>query len=188
MTRAKNKRSSSFSDILYEYGKSSSIHGLGYIFTNTGLVFDRILWLVIFLITGCVAVHLTMESFNHWQNNQVITTLKDMDRQVEGMDFPAVTVCGNGLQKDLMEMLLKNNYLKWVESRKKMDDVSTERYMLDTFQIKNNSINIVDIIDTMISPSEESTEANFVRQNQLACKNSKEKTRIKRDTGGKFSS
>ena len=80
------------------------------------------------------------------------------------MDFPAVTVCGNGLQKDLMEKALEKNYLAWVKSRKRMDDVSAEQYFLETFQIKNKSINIMDIIDTMISPSDESTEANFVRE------------------------
>ena len=97
-TSPKNKNSSSFSSLLYEFGNSSSIHGLAYILTKTGRVLDRILWLVIFLISGCVAVYLIIESFNHWQNNQVITTLKDMDRQVEGIDSAAVTVCGNVLQ------------------------------------------------------------------------------------------
>ena len=36
--------------------------------------------------------------------------------------------------------------------------------MFWTQEYKNFSINIVDIIDTMISPSDESTEANFVRE------------------------
>ena len=103
----KYKSSTRFSNMLNEFGNRSSIHGLSYIFGNAESLCDRLLWLVIFISTGVGAVILTILSYNNWQDNLVITTLQDMDRVVEGMDFPAVTICASGLQKHLLEQTLK---------------------------------------------------------------------------------
>ena len=183
MTKEENKKSLRLLNILYEYGDKSSIHGFVYIFTRKGSVFDCLFWVSIFLISGYFATQLTMDSFNYWQSHQVITALKNVDKQVVGMDFPAVTVCGNGIHKGLVERALESNYIKWVENKQGNEDDLVERYMQETFQIQDNSINILDLIDTMVAPSDEATEANFVRQNQEACNHLKEKKRRKRATG-----
>ena len=179
----KDKTTLHAGELLNQYGNNSTIHGLSYIFGNADSVCDRVLWLVIFLGAGCVAVLLTIQSFNNWQDNQVITTLKNMDKPIAGMDFPAVTVCANGIHKDLVERALETNFEEWKLRKNNNDDKSLEQYMLETFQIEDKNINILDIIDTMVAPSGESTEANFVIQNQLACRESSENNRRKRGTG-----
>jgi hypothetical protein len=174
------KSKSKSANLLHEYGNCSSIHGLSYILGNVGSACDRLLWLVIFLGAGCLAVLLTIQSFHNWQEHQVITTLKDMDKPIDGMDFPAVTVCANGLHRDLVERVLETNFEDWKLRKKDNEDKSLDQYMLEIFQIEDENVNVLDIIDTIVAPSDESTEANFVMQNQLACRKN---TRAKRQTG-----
>ena len=154
--------------VFTEYGNSSSIHGVRYILTNDGSVCDRLLWLVIFLISVSLAIILTIQSYNNWQDKQVITTIKDLDKPVAGMEFPAVTVCASGLRKDMVEKVVKNNFEAWTQGNK--DNKSMEQYMFDVFQLENKNIDILDIIDTMLAPDDESAQAGFVMQNEMNCK------------------
>ena len=169
--------------LLHEYGDNSTIHGVSYILSNTDHICDRLLWLVIFLTSGLVTVMLTMRSYNTWQEHLVITTLQDMDSRVEGMDYPAVTICASGLHKDLLEQALKADFDEWKVDRKSNEDALWKEFMSAKFDIDNNKMTVMDIIDTIVAPTEESNEANTVVQNELACQRSDEKTRGKRETG-----
>ena len=151
--------------VFNEYGNSSSIHGVRYILTNDGSVCDRLLWLVIFLISVSLAIILTIQSYNNWQDKQVITTIKDLDKPVAGMEFPAVTVCASGLRKDMVEKVVKNNFEAWTQGDQ--NNKSMEQYMLEVFQLENKDIDILDIIDTMLAPDDESAKASFVMQNEM---------------------
>ena len=96
------------------------------------------------------------------------------------MDFPAVTICANGVHRNLVERVLPTSYEEWKLKKKDNEDKSLDYYMQEIFQIEDKNVNILDIIDTIVAPSDESTEANFVMQNQLACRKN---TRAKRQTG-----
>ena len=170
--------------LLNDFGSTSTIHGLSYILGKDGTFCDRLLWLVIFLIAGCLAVVLTIRSFNDWQDNQVITTLKDIAKPIKGMDFPAVTICANGLHVDLVEKVLFKKFEVWKVQNNETEDKSLDQYLLETFQIQTKDTNILDILNTMVSPSDESTEANFVMQNQLACRDLPNRNKRKKRQAG----
>ena len=178
-----HKPATGLSQLLHEYGSNSSIHGVSYILSNTGHICDRLLWLVIFLTSGLVTVMLTMRSYNTWQEHLVITTLQDMDSRVEDMEFPAVTICAPGLHKDLLEKALLADYADWKVDTNNNEEKSFENFMLEKFEIDNQNITIMDIIDTMIAPSEESNIANIVLQNEMACRTSDKRTGKNQDSG-----
>ena len=155
----------SWSQLLTEYGGRSSIHGISYILGRTETICDRLVWLAVFLIAGFVTVLLTIKSYNNWQDSQVVTTLQDMDRVVQGMNYPAVTFCAAGLHTDLVEEALLADYNEWKSGRKGNEEKSLEQFMSEKFEIHDNKLSILDIIQTFVAPDDESIEANIVIQN-----------------------
>ena len=166
------------------FSSRSSVHGLSYIFDRNISLFDRLLWVIICLIAAFFAIFLTYNSYTEWEDNQVITTLKSSAEPVTDLQFPAFTICGAGQHMENVEKVLFHNFKKWeqkqsVKDKKSMEE-SFEEYLKETFQIHEKGTNILDILNTMISPSDEASGANAVRSNALACASKNE--RRKRET------
>ena len=159
---------------LKNYASNSTVHGINYVFDESLPILERFLWLVIVFGLGCVAMYLVYESYNAWQDNQVITTLKTLVKPVTELAFPAVTICGTGLHLEKVEKILLRNFYAWNETR---DDDGYDiagsaedqfsLYMEEVFQISDRNITILEILSTMISP--EATATNAVRMNEIAC-------------------
>ena len=166
--------------ILHEYGSHSTIHGLGYIFDKDISLIERSLWLFTFLGVGFVAVNMTVDTFISWQDNQVITTLKNIDKSIVGMNFPAVTICQTGLHMGQVEDAFFNDFNDWKNADAERINAKDEtgliqQFLSDTFQIEAGSnINVMNIIDAM-SPSDggKSISARMVMQNLLTCSSEK---------------
>ena len=81
-----------------------------------------------------------------------------------------------------IEKVLFHNFKKWEQKQsfKKSMEESFEEYLKEAFQIHEKGTNILDILNTMISPSDEASGANAVRSNALACASKNE--RRKRET------
>ena len=117
-----------------------------------------------------------------------MTTLKQTAKPVTDLPFPAVTICASGLHMDNVEKKVAENFAKWREENNKNDnneeaiEKDIKEYMHTAFQIKrkaikSESVNILDILDTMIAPNVEAAVAvNSVRENIFACKESSEQT------------
>ena len=78
---------------------------------------------------------------------------------------------------DNVQRKLTKNFVKWRADKKKNEtkretlENDIQEYMQKTFQIKTESLSILDILDTMIAPNPDaSVAANGVRGNILACK------------------
>ena len=119
---------------------------------------------------------------------QVVTILKNTNKLVTDVPFPALTLCSSGLHMNNVEKKLIEDFENWrVEknrSETKKDAIykDTEEFMLTRFQIKPNkgensareqTISILDILDTMIAPNvDAAVAANSVRENVIACQRS----------------
>ena len=73
-----------------------------------------------------------------------------------------------------VEKVLFHNFKKWeqklaVKDKQKSIEDSFAEYLKETFQIHEKGMNILDILNTMISPSDEFDGANAVRMNEVAC-------------------
>ena len=113
---------------------------------------------------------------------QVVTVLKDTSKPVTDVAFPALSICGSGLHMNNVQKKLAKDFDVWrVEEMRNKTNMEAmkedfEDFMLTRFQIKpshtkgDQSINILDILDTFSAPNvEASLAANSVRENTIAC-------------------
>ena len=176
----KPKKTFALSRNIEEYASRATVHGISYIFDKSVPIVDRFLWLVISLGSATLAMVMIYSSFTDWQDNQVIITLKTLAKPIKKLDFPAVTICGGGNHMELVEKVLYNNFRNWNENQEQKGTEETAkkdfaRYMEETFQIDNNTTNIMDILDMVAAPNVESSSANIVQKNEKACKDTQNK-------------
>ena len=109
----------------------------------------------------------------------MVTTLKNTAKPVTEVAFPALTICSSGLHMSNVEKKIVENFDQWrlENKRKEATRNDVEDYMLEIFQIKYEvnqtepSVSILDILKTMISPSNVDAflAANGLRDNAIAC-------------------
>ena len=177
-TRTKS-RCRSLRQTTKDYASQSSIHGVGYIFNQKLSTWERALWLIVVIAFLILATHLTLDTWTQWQEEQVVTTLKNTAKPVAEVPFPAVTICGTGSHMNNVEKKIQENFFQWRKENHRNQTGSAmlkdvEDYMRETFQIHNKKgsdpVSILDILDTMIAPNvDASIAANGVRQNALDC-------------------
>ena len=116
-------------------------------------------------------------------SSQVVTTMKDTSKPVTDVPFPALTLCGTGVHLNNVEKKLILDFEEWRATENRNDTTKEaikkdiEDFMQIRFQIKpsqekrENPVNILDILDTMITPDVEvSLAVNSIRANTIACK------------------
>ena len=96
-----------------DYASRSTVHGISYITDRTVPVADRCLWLLICLGMAATAVFMATTSYQAWQDDPVITTLKAVPKPVTELGFPAVTICAAGQHMDTVESVLFHNFRRW---------------------------------------------------------------------------
>ena len=179
MPLSKKRGSKALALVAEQYGARSSIHGLAYVSDSLLPSQDRILWLLLFIGCLSLALFLNISSYAEWQENQVVTNVKERGRPVAEVPFPTVTVCGMGLHLTNVEERLLEDFDMWRKENKRtkeenIDDDMAD-YMTDVFQIQDRETSILDILNTMISPNVDAAlAANGVRENAIACKRKEE--------------
>ena len=175
-----------------DFASRSSVHVVKYVFDRNISHFDRALWTIICIASTFFAIYLIHNSYTDWQTNQVVTTLKSVAKPVTDLDFPAFTICGAGQHMGNVEKVLYHNFQKWEQNqpdkkKQKSPEDSFAEYLKETFQIHKKGTSILDIFNTMISPSDEASGANSVRRNEEACaaKNQRTKRSIVEKTTSK---
>ena len=188
MQRKTAKMKPNFKKHIKAFGNNSSIHGIGYMANDSMNHLERIIWFVVFIASTSLATYLVLRSYNEWQTNQVVTTLKTVAKPVTDLEFPAITICGAGQHMSNVERALYKNFNEWDQARPEITREKElaerfEDYMRDVFQITEKGLSIMDVMDTMISPSKDGSGTQAVVNNELAC--AEEKIRRKRSTIGK---
>ena len=131
-------------------------------------VFQPLIDLIIFIGSACLALSMVYCSFTDWQGNQVFTTIKTLTK----LEFPAVTICGGGKHMELVKKVLYNNFNIWNQKRSTTNESFKEdfaQYMQETFQIDYEGFNILDILNMVVANSEESSNSQIIKQNEVAC-------------------
>jgi hypothetical protein len=109
----KRKQKSAFLATLRSYTSNATVHGLSYIGDLTLPVVDRLVWLVVVVLFGSCAAYLSHGVFKEWQSNKVVTTLRDTELPITELDFPAITICSEGLDMEAVEKVIENDYEEW---------------------------------------------------------------------------
>ena len=102
-----------------DYASQSSIHGVGYIFDQKLGTWERVLWLMVVIAFLILATHLTLDTWTQWQEEQVVTTLKNTAKPVAEVPFPAVTICGTGNHMGNVEKKIHENFALWREENQR---------------------------------------------------------------------
>ena len=181
------KRISPLLDTTKEYAATATVHGVGYVHNRDIPAPDRILWLILVCFFLCMSTLLSYNLYNDWQDNRVITTLQRTTKPVSELQFPAVTICREGLDMEAVKKALEFDFLAWRENKKRKKR-STEDDLSEFLQAQfgfdtEAEYNMMDILQSMASPDVEATAGmNAARETWIACREEEiqEKVRKKR--------
>ena len=170
-------KTSALSKTLQEYSETATVHGVGYVFSRSLPLVDKVLWAFITLTCLSLAAYWSITAYGNWQENLVVTTLKDPAKSVASLPFPAVTICTSGLDMEVVKDRLMKDFDSWKEEEgktsvdKEEDKAHLEKYMEVKFEIEEiSSKNIFDIIKALSSPDPRNTMRSLsVLQRAIVC-------------------
>ena len=170
-------KASLVSKTLQEYSETATVHGVSYVFSRSLPLVDKVLWALITLTSISLAAYWSITAYVNWQENLVVTTLKDPAKSVASLPFPAVTICTSGLDMEAVKDRLMKDFNSWKEEKgktsvdKEKDKAHLEEYMKVKFGIEDiSSKNIFDIIKALSSPDPRNTLRSLsVLQRAIAC-------------------
>ena len=161
----KQKPQSAILATLRSYTSNATVHGLSYIGDLTLPVVDRLVWLVVVVVFGSCAAYLSHGVFKEWQSNKVVTTLRETELPITELDFPAITICSEGLDMEAVEKVIENDFEEWKKNnsiREKRDtdeEDQVKMFLEDTYGIKGNGT-ILEIIIGMVADNPDTSFAS----------------------------
>ena len=120
MGKDKNKKKSKENEmfrLLHEYSEYSTIQGIIYIFQNRQSLAGRIVWVSIVAFMILLGSYWSIQSYVDWQNKPVLTTVQTTAYPVKEIEFPAVTICGQGMSDDVISAAMFKQFFKYLESK-----------------------------------------------------------------------
>ena len=162
----KQKPKSAIIGTLRSYTSNATVHGLSYIGDLTLPVVDRLVWLVVVVVFGSCAAYLSHGVFKEWQSNKVVTTLRETELPITELDFPAITICSEGLDMEAVEKVIENDFEEWKKENKanraKRDvdeEEEVKNFLENIYGIKGDA-SISDIIMGMVADNPDTSFAS----------------------------
>ena len=88
---------------IQEFASTTTIHGIAYVFDNALKPFDRILWILAVCLGTGFAIILSLEAWIDWKDSPVLTSVSSTGLPIQNIDFPAITICSQGLIKVIIK-------------------------------------------------------------------------------------
>ena len=79
-----------------EYADVSSIHGIRYILDRESHWCDRIVWLLVVLVTTFLAIFASVSIYKSWKESPVLITIGTSEKPIADLELPVITICGSG--------------------------------------------------------------------------------------------
>ncbi|KAI8118089.1 Pickpocket protein 28 [Lucilia cuprina] len=79
--------------LLAEYSKSTSVHGLRYIFEVHRPFYEKLYWIVLMLISFYFAISLMWDTYLKWLDSPVILGFDETLVPINKIPFPTITIC-----------------------------------------------------------------------------------------------
>ena len=89
------------SKTLKNYGEATSIHGIPYLLEGGRNPIERLFWLVVIGIGIWIALYFSLEIYDDWQSNQVVTTVSTTGYDIANIEYPLITICAQGSVKEI---------------------------------------------------------------------------------------
>ncbi|KAK4020504.1 pickpocket protein 28 isoform X2 [Daphnia magna] len=129
MTRSEKVRAQrKHKRILQHFCESSSIHGLKHVYEDGSLMFERVVWILVFLSGVCFSSYFCWQVWQKWEQSPILTSVETQLYPLKNVPFPAVTICNVNKvsESKLYEVILANPKFKNVSYTKLQ---STLRFM-----------------------------------------------------------
>jgi hypothetical protein len=97
-----------------DYSEYSTIQGVIYIFQTNQTQIGKVFWSMVIIAMLALGTYWSVCAYQDWLNNPVMTTIKTSALPVKEISFPAVTICGQGMNEDIVIAgLYKTNCASW---------------------------------------------------------------------------
>ncbi|KAI5638681.1 amiloride-sensitive sodium channel domain-containing protein [Phthorimaea operculella] len=80
-------------ELLHDYAQNSTLHGLRYIVDRGLNLFDKIFWLLTFLLSIGMCFYLMSNVWIKWKTSPVIVSVNEKYVPVGDVPFPSITIC-----------------------------------------------------------------------------------------------
>ncbi|KAL7015092.1 hypothetical protein ACKWTF_016271 [Chironomus riparius] len=81
-----------FASFFDRFGEKSSLHGFKYIFSSKLNIFERLMWLILFILTSYAAYSISSTQYERYVANPTVISLERDYREWNGT-LPAITIC-----------------------------------------------------------------------------------------------
>ena len=81
----------------HEFANSTTVHGITYVFDRGIKALDNLLWLLVVCLGTGIAIYMSVLAWNTWKEAPVITSVSSTGLPLQKVDFPAITICSQGL-------------------------------------------------------------------------------------------
>ena len=89
-------------NIIQDYSEYSTIQGVIYIFQTNQTQLGKVFWSLVILAMLVLGTYWSVCAYQYWLNNPVMTTIKTSALPINMINFPAVTICGQGMNDDII--------------------------------------------------------------------------------------
>ena len=89
-------------DIVRDYSEYSTIQGVIYLFQSNQTQCGRMFWLLVVIAMLILGTYWSVIAYNDWISNPVLTTVKTSAFKIKNLEFPALTICGQGANTNII--------------------------------------------------------------------------------------
>jgi hypothetical protein len=104
-------------DLIREFSEETSIHGVFYIFEKFQSGVGKLIWITVVTFMLFLGSYWSIQAYSEWVNNPVLTTVLTTAYPVKKVDFPAVTICGQGMNEDVFSSGIMKPFLGYLYSK-----------------------------------------------------------------------
>jgi len=100
-------------NIIKDYSEYSTVQGIIYIFQTNQTTFGKIFWSTVVFLMIVLGCYWSINAYNDWVNNPVVTTINTTAYPVRNLDFPAVTICAPGTNEEVLAAGIELTFLAY---------------------------------------------------------------------------
>lgn len=89
--------------IVKDYSEYSTIQGVIYLFQSGQTQCGKLFWSLVVLAMLILGTYWSGTAYNDWVTNPVLTTVKTSALKIKNIDFPAITICGQGVYANILQ-------------------------------------------------------------------------------------
>jgi hypothetical protein len=104
-----------------DFSEITTIQGLEIIFDSKQTIVTRIFWLIVVIWMSCMGVYWSIEIYNNWVGNPVLTTIKTTGQSVKAVEFPSITICSPGNSEIVTNAKLLTQFKDYLLKNLKLD-------------------------------------------------------------------